>query len=183
MRYFHRRGPVIEIDLSDYEATLLSSLVEQYSGLLEADEPGNDPEDSFARWQAELAAEPPDRTDPVLERLFPDAYTDDEAASEEFRRFTHARQRADRLGHAEVVLSALADSGTGERKVQVRLVELDRWLKTLTGVRLSLAVRLGIEDEADAEELEELPEADPRSYLYRVYEWLAYLLENLLALA
>ena len=57
------------------------------------------------------------------------------------------------------------------------------WLKTLTAVRLSLAVRLGIRTSEDAEELDELPETDPKAYVFRVYEWVAYLTENLLALA
>jgi len=64
----------------------------------------------------------------------------------------------------------------------VRVIELDSWLKTLTGVRLSLAVRLGISTPEDAEELDALPEDEPRSYVYRVYEWIAYLTENLLGL-
>ena len=39
MRDFKRSGPSILMRLTDYEATLLESLVEQYAGLLEADEP------------------------------------------------------------------------------------------------------------------------------------------------
>ena len=37
MRDFRRQGPVINMRLTDYEATLLESLVEQFCGLLEAD--------------------------------------------------------------------------------------------------------------------------------------------------
>jgi len=183
MRDFRRTGPTIQMRLTDYEATLLESLVEQYAGLLEAEDGPAAPEDSFARWQAELAADDVlDHSDPVIGRLFPDAYPGDEQASREFRRLTQARQRSDRLTHAEVVLSALRDSEAGKHPVQVRVIELDGWLKTLTGVRLSLAVRLGIESAADAEALDSLPEDEPRSYIYRVYEWIAYLSENLLGL-
>ncbi len=183
MRDFRRSGPTILMRLTDYEATLLESLVEQYSGLLEADDAVPEPEDSFARWQAELAADDAlDHSDPVIGRLFPDAYPGDEQASREFRRFTQARQRSDRLANAEVVLAALRESDAGKHPVQVRLIELDGWLKTLTGVRLSLAVRLGIENATDAERLDSLPEDEPRSYIYRVYEWIAYLSENLLGL-
>ena len=64
--------------------------------------------------------------------------------------------------------------------MQVRVIELDAWLKTLTAVRLSLAVRLNIETASDAEDLDQLPDEDPRSYIYRVYEWIAYLTENLI---
>lgn len=183
MRDFKRSGPAILMRLTDYEATLLESLVEQLTGLLEADEEVPVEGDSFARWQAELAdPEPLDHSDPVINRLFPDAYAGDSAASDEFRRLTQARQRSDRLSQAEVVMSALRDSEAGTHPVQVRVIELDAWLKTLTALRLSLAVRLGIESPADADELDALTDDDPRAYIYRVYEWIAYLTENLLGL-
>ena len=184
MRDFTRSGPTILMKLTDYEATLLESLVEQFAGLLESDgEEAPEAGDSFARWQAELA-EPDllDHSDPVIRRLFPDAYSGDAEASGEFRRLTQSRQRSERLAQAEVVMSALRDSEAGSHRVQVRVIELDAWLKTLTALRLSLAVRLGIETPADAEELDALAEDDPRSYIYRVYEWIAYLTENLLGL-
>lgn len=183
MRDFKRSGPMIRMKLTDYEATLLESLVEQFAGLLEADEQQPVAGDSFARWQAELSGNDPlDHTDPVINRLFPDAYPQDPVASGEFRRLTQARQRSNRLGEAEVVLSALRDTDGGKHPVQVRVIELDSWLKTLSGVRLSLAVRLGISTPDDAEQIDALPEDDPRSYVYRVYEWIAYLVENLLGL-
>lgn len=81
------------------------------------------------------------------------------------------------------MLTALRDCDGGRHPVQVRVIELDAWLKTLTAVRLSLAVRLGIETTSDAEELDQLPDEDPRLYIYRVYEWIAYLTENLIGLA
>ncbi|MCA0297022.1 MAG: DUF2017 domain-containing protein [Actinobacteria bacterium] len=183
MRDFKRSGPMILMRLTDYETTLLESLVEQFCGLLEADDEQVDHADSFARWQAELSGvDTLDHSDPVIYRLFPDAYADDAEASAEFRRLTQARQRTDRLSQAEVVMSALRDSEAGKHAVQVRVIELDAWLKTLTAVRLSLAVRLGIETTEDAEELDALGEDDPRSYIYRVYEWIAYLTESLLGL-
>ncbi len=183
MRGFRRSGPMITMKLTDYEVTLLESLVEQFAGLLEADGEPAVPDDPFDRWQAELEeSEPLDRSDPVIRRLFPDAYATDEAASEEFRRLTHARQRTERLSQVEVVLSALQDSEAGKHPVQVRVIELDTWLKTLTAVRLALAVRLGITTADDIEDLDALDEDDPRSYIYRVYEWIAFLSESLLGL-
>lgn len=183
MKRFRRSGPVISMKLGDYEATLLESLVEQFAGLLEADVGPAADGDPFVRWQAELSGDDPlDHSDPVINRLFPDAYAGDAEASAEFRRLTQARQRLERLEAAEVVLSALRDSDAGRHPVQVRVIELDTWLRTLTAVRLSLAVRLGIETADDAEELDQLPEDDPRSYLYRIYEWIAFLTESLLGL-
>jgi hypothetical protein len=181
MRVFRRSGPAILMKLTDYEATLLESLVEQFAGLLESDGEMPPEGDSFARWQAELSTDDPlDHSDPVIGRLFPDAYAGDPAASEEFRRLTQAKQRTDRLEQAEVVLSALRDCEAGRHPVQVRVIELDTWLKTFTAVRLSLAVRLGIGTADDLDDLDALDEDDPRSYIYRVYEWIASLTEGLL---
>jgi hypothetical protein len=182
MRGFKRSGEVIKVRLTDYETAMLESLVDQLSELLAAESADSVGPDPFARWQAELdQTEPLDRDDPAITRLFPDAYPEDAAASAEFRRLTQSKQRSERQHQIEVVLSALADSQAGSNAVQVRLIDLDDWLKTLTAVRLSLAARLGIQTAADAEELAELPEDDPRAYIYRVYEWLAYLAENLLS--
>ena len=56
------------------------------------------------------------------------------------------------LDQAEIVLSALRDSDAGKHRVVVRLIDLPSWLKTLTAVRLSLAMRLGIRTADDADE-------------------------------
>lgn len=179
-----RKGPVIKLRLTEYEATMLESLLDQLSTLLAGDADPVVPDDPFERWQAEFSeTEPLDRSDPVIERLFPQAYRDDPAASAEFRRFTESRQRQARVDQAELVMDALRASDGGRRAVQVRVVELDQWLKALTALRLSLAVRLGIERVEDTEALEVLGDDDPQGYTYRVYEWLGYLTEALLAKA
>jgi hypothetical protein len=184
MREFKRVGSVIRMRLTDYETALLESLVDQLLGLLEADiESLAGGGDSFERWQAEMEpSEPLDRSDPVITRLFPDAYPDDPIASAEFRRLTGSKQRSDRQRQAEVVLSALADSASGKHPVQVRLIDLDDWLKLITALRLSLAVRLGIQTADDADELDSLPQEDPRAFIFGVYEWLAIVSENLVGL-
>ena len=177
-----RKGPVIKLRLTEYEATLLESLMDQLSGLLAGEDGPVVADDPFERWQAEFSdSEALDRSDPVIERLFPQAYPGDAAASAEFRRFTQARQRQARVDQAELVMDALRASDGGRRPVQVRVVELDLWLKALTALRLSLAVRLGIETAEDADLLDALDDDDPRGYTYRVYEWLGYLTESLLA--
>ncbi len=183
MREFRRKGSQILIRLSEFEVALLESLVDQLSELLHAEDTALAGADEFQRWQAELATgDELDRSDPVIRRLFPDAYPHDAEASAEFRRFTQTQQRHERIEHAEVVATNLADSEAGTKPVSLRVVDSDAWLKTLTAVRLSLAVRLGIEHADDLEELRELPESDPRALLYEVYEWLAYLSERLLSL-
>ncbi len=181
MKDFTRKGPVIRVRMTEYEATLLESLLDQFSTLMDDDTQQPVGDDPFERWQAEFTETGQlDDSDPVIRRLFPDAYPDDPAAAAEFRRFTQARQRRQRVEQAEVVMTALRDSEGGRHPVQVRVKEIDEWLKVLGALRLSLAARLGIETLEDAERLDALAEDDPRSYIYRVYEWLGYLTEKLL---
>ena len=173
--------PRLRLALSRDEVMILTSLVEQVAGLLEGDATAPAADDPFALWQAELA--PPvelDRDDPVIARLFPDAYPDDEHASDEFRRLTQARQRQTRLTNAGAVLAGLRASRGGTTRVSIPLADLPAWLTTLTSVRLSLAVRLEIDTDADRERVEALPRSDPRWFTYRVYEWLAHVQERLL---
>jgi hypothetical protein len=79
------------------------------------------------------------------------------------------------------VLGDLEDHDEG--MVEIPLAHLDAWLKTVTSVRLSLAVRLGIETADDLQELDDLPDDDPRAFVYNIYEWLAFFSEALLAAA
>ena len=116
----------------------------------------------------------------MIQRLFPDAYADDRVAAEEFHRYTADEQRRGRLAAAHLVLADLAATHAGRRPVTVASGHVDAWLKTVNSVRLSLAVRLGIEAEDDHEELERLPADDPRAYVLELYDWLGFVLESLL---
>jgi len=123
--------------------------------------------------------------DPVLQRLLPDAYRDDPEDSAEFRRFTESALTSAKVANAETVLATLAAGGldlTDESgtPVEVELTpdEVQAWLRSLTDIRLSLAVRLGIETEEDAMLLEN--SADPALIaMGELYDWLGYVQETL----
>lgn len=195
----------LSIHFDKGEPGLLASLVEQVVELLDPDDlarrqhaarsaakdSGEDPfpQDPFARWEADFSAEVGgsvddpnaglDLDDPVVRRIFPDAYPDDPAASHDFRRFTQTQQRDQKVTDAQVVLADLAV--TGRKGVcHVEAESVTAWLKTLTAVRLALAARLGIVDETSASEVAELPEDDPRSWVYELYQWTAWVQECLL---
>jgi len=53
--------------------------------------------------------------------------------------------------------------------------------RTLTSVRLAVATRLGISDADTANELAELPEEDPRSFMVSVYDWLGFAQETMIS--
>ncbi len=188
MKRFERKGKRVVSRLEPEEVRLLASLVQQLIELLTEDEPPveqappADPDDPFAMWERDLQVDPDqpeEHDDPVLARLFPNAYPHDAQASADFRRFTERDARAAKLAAARVVLAGLVATRGGRDPLKVPLEETDAWLKTLTNLRLSLAARLKITDAETAEELAQLPEEDPRAFLYGVYEWLAFAQETL----
>lgn len=181
---FERTDEAVVAELDDFEVALISSLVSQVSELIGGRAGAAAPdEDPFQRWAGEFGAPVElDRADPVVERLFPDAYADAVAASEH-RRLSQEALRRGRLDDSAVVLSDLAATDEGDRPLVVTDGHVEPWVKTINGVRLSLAVRLGIESAADHEALERLSVRDPRSQLLELYDWLGAVLESLLEAA
>jgi hypothetical protein len=128
-------------------------------------------------------SQPPE--DPVLQRLLPDAYRDDPEDSAEFRRFTESALTSAKVANAETVLATLAAGGMdltdeSETPVEIELspAEVQAWLRSLTDIRLSLAVRLGIENEEDIMLLEKSPD-QALVAMGELYDWLGYVQETL----
>ncbi len=189
MKKFKRRGGVISTHFSGYEVELLSSLVSQLVDMVSDGEPqefetSGEPDDPFAAWAQDLEADPSEpevSDDPVLQRLFPNAYPHDAAASSDFRRFTERDLKTKKIAEAQLVLQRLADGGRGAHEIKIPADEVDVWLRTLTSVRLALATRLGITDTESADELAAVPEGDPRAFMLSVYEWLGFAEETLIS--
>ena len=137
-------GPALALDLVDRERELLSSLLGQLAELL------SDGDD-----------------DPAVRRLLPDGYRDDAEAAAEFRRYTRSGLVDHKTGAAEAVVEALR----GEGRILLSPAEAERWLPTLTDLRLVLAERLGIRREEDQGE----------GIVADVYEWLGLLQAGLVA--
>jgi hypothetical protein len=189
VKKFHRRRGVIITQLSAYEVELLASLIMQLIELISAGEPEGfatptPADDTFEEIVKNLEGEPDEPgplEDPVLKRLFPDAYPEDTAASADFRRFTERDMKATRVAEARVVLERLATTELGARDLKIPANEVESWLRTLTSVRLAVATRLGIRDAAAADDLAALPDDDPRSFMVSVYDWLGFAQETLIS--
>lgn len=114
-------------------------------------------------------------SDPVLQRLRPDAYApevEDGVAALDFRRFTEADLEALQLGRIAVVRDTLA---IGDR-FELDAAQAQAWLGALNDLRLSLGVRLGVSDDpADAPRFD-----DPRRGAHDVYDVLGMLQHELL---
>lgn len=189
MKKFRRKAGTIATHLSEYEVELLTSLVGQLVDMVSDGDPDTYAEpdavsDPFEEWSRDLAGEPdqPETADdPVVRRLFPDAYPHDAAASADFRRFTERDLKVKKISEATLVLERLQATENGRHEVRIPMSEVDVWLRTFTSLRLAVATRLGITDAESADDLAMLPDDDPRAFMVSVYDWLGFAQETLIS--
>jgi len=183
------RGGGARAWLAAAEASLLRSLVGQVMALVEPEEsavivdPGPGGHRDAAE-EAELAAleamvhapgadTPPE--DPVLARLLPDGYRDDQESAGEFRKYTEPALRSAKYAAAQEMLDTLPEAGG---RIQLTGDQALSWLKALNDVRLALGVRLGVTEEFE-EQWSRLKPDDPQWTAYEVYAWLGAVQESL----
>ncbi|MBP2705244.1 DUF2017 domain-containing protein [Microbispora sp. RL4-1S] len=161
-----RQGVSVHLDAG--EVSILRNLVTQVLGLVE---PGSTGDDPLERALGIGSVAPP--IDPVLARLFPSAYSDDEEASDEFRRYTEATLRDGKRADATTVLETAAPG-----RLELTAEQGQAWLRAINDIRLALGVRLEV-TEAIHEEIAEMSEDDPRYPALVTYDWLTYLQDTL----
>lgn len=184
----HRKSGKSLATFSVFEADLLRSLASQLIELLrnesataESYDGDEDPLEELFNFSGPTVAP----EDPVLQRLFPTAYTEDAEAAAEFRRYTENDLRSKKAAGAACIVDTLEEAGLPaqpEDGVYID-VELDQetaltWMRTFTDMRLAIATRLGIE-EGDEERWYALSEDDPESQVHDIYEWVGFLQETL----
>lgn len=193
-RFRGRRRGGAHAEFEQAEARLIANLAAQVAELLADDTGSADKDDPLADLvDIDGSGQPPE--DPVLHRLLPDAYRDDEEGASDFRRFTERGLREIKAHNAQVVIQSLlaggmaepvaadAEAGSDTAAQPVVEVELDgdaaqAWLRALTDIRLALATRLGVEQD-DEQRWATLSEDDPESYVHDIYDWLGYVQETL----
>ncbi|WP_309106556.1 DUF2017 domain-containing protein [Arthrobacter sp.] len=161
--------------LEPAERELLRGLFADVVAMLEPEERENqDPLSALIGLDMEVK-EPTDR---AVRRLLPNVMKDDGAASLEFRQLTERSLREGKIG-------ALRAASLGLDKDDLTLTETDarHWSTALNDVRLVLAERLDIQDEADAEHVHLMQDwsqaEDVESYLALVYNFTTWLQESL----
>ena len=188
MKPFRRRrrgGVYAEFDVHEAEmlANLEAQLIELVSDRTGTGESSADP--LFAQLDVAGPRVAPD--DPVLARLFPDAYADDDESAGEFRRFTEPALASSKIHNATAVMESLSAGGLrldgSEQTAKSIEVELDdaavqAWLRALTDVRLSVAVRLGIEEDSGGRSVDSDDEG--AVLMGDIYDWLGYVQESLI---
>jgi hypothetical protein len=140
-----RKGALLRVELQATEAALLAVLFDDLGNLLDAE----------------------DAEDPVMQRLFPAGYTDDDEASAEYRELVAADLASERNGRLQACRAELPD---GSGRIELDAEAADRWLKVINDLRLALGVRLGVTEEAELDETEQS---------VNVYHWLSAVQETL----
>jgi hypothetical protein len=170
--------------LSAGEASLLRTLIVPVMELLTdpsrpAAVPQAEPADALDDLEslfAEIETPNPERPDdPVLARLLPDAYRDDEAKSGEFRKFTESSLREAKKYFAQTVLETLPAKGG---RVKLTGDQARDWLRALNDIRLMFGVRLEVTEDFE-DQLTGLDPKDPRVAAFEVYAWLGAVQESL----
>lgn len=159
---FNRSGSQITLDLEEIEAELLNSLIGQILELLHDPEPQADIDPLAAL--VGLDGPTVISSDPVLARLFPDAYPDDEANSADFRRYTQPDLQRQKLANAHIVRDDLAIF-PGEHAVNPE--NLNAWLLTINDLRLALGTRIGLDNETEMQLSDE-----SLTPIFGIYDWL-----------
>jgi hypothetical protein len=121
------------------------------------------------RSRALLEAEDPS-SDPAVARLFPPAYQDDPLRNLEFETNLGAAPRTGKLAALDTVERTARATALTED-------ELLAWVGVVNDLRLVLGTRIDITEEATDEDF---PTDDPRHDSYRVYQFLGYLLQEML---
>jgi hypothetical protein len=144
-------GGGVRVRIEGDEAELLRRLITELQTLLEADVP---------------------REDPVVARIFPDAFEEEEDRRA-YRDMVDDDLRAQKLGAMRTVSETLEGATLSDD-------EVDAWLVTLTDMRLAIGTRLDVDEEQMAAELD--PD-DPSTASMAVLHWLGFLQESIVQAA
>jgi hypothetical protein len=197
MKAFRRRRSGVTADFGPDEAALLHVLVGDLLALLSTEDPRGEGRSDGGHGDADgdevdplvaltgmggTAVDPGPPEDPVLARLFPDAYRLDvdpehADAAADYRRFTTGDLHEQKAAGLRLVQATLPAAGG---PVVLDDAAADAWLTALTDLRLALGVRLGVTDDL-AEQLASDPPSpeDPRLPALEVFDFLGWLQETL----
>ena len=184
----HRKSDRVIATFTGFEADLLRSLASQMVELLRNERavPPGPTADPFEALMSEFSGATTIPEDPVLARLFPTAYVDDDESAADFRRFTEGSLRDGKAAAAGLIIDTLEDAGLPPELSEDGLVidveltrsEAETWMRAFTDIRLALATRLGVEA-GDEGYWHSLPDDDPRAQAHDIYDWVGYLQETL----
>jgi hypothetical protein len=182
----HRRSGTAVATFTSAEADLLRALAGQLIELLREDTPTGVSETDPLEAMLDFAGPTTEPEDPVLARLLPTAYPEDEESAADFRRFTESNLRDGKAAASIDLIQSLQEAGLADQPEAGVFIDVElgeelamSWLKALTDLRLALGTRLGVE-EGDEATWASLPDEDPRTQVHDIYDWLGFLQETLI---
>ena len=175
-RGFHRdRQGRITLRLESVEVVILTDLVQQILALVE---PGEVADADPLAAMVGIDDSAIESDDPAVQRLFPNAYPDDDAASSDFRRFTERSLREGKVARAQMVLEGLEQLAAHDGRSEVEVDEARAWLGVLNDLRLVLAARLGVDDD-EGQWRAAVSGDDEAEQGAMLYDWLTWLQDGL----
>jgi hypothetical protein len=175
MRSFRRTGSgLIAGRLSPPEVAVLRTVIDE---VLEILAPGAAPDetDPLAEMTGMHLPAPPDPTaHPVLSRLFPAAYRDDDAAAEAFRVLAHGELAEAKREALTTMRAALPDDPESRADLRLDGPAAELWMRGLNDLRLALGTSIGIGPDWE-EQLAGMSEDDPGWFAIAVYDRLTAL--------
>jgi hypothetical protein len=181
----HRRSGACLATFTVFEADLLRSLAAQLIELLRNESATASARSDPLEDLLDFSGPTTEPEDPVLARLFPTAYPDDEEAAGDFRRFTESTLRDGKADAAASIIDALEEAGLPSEPEDGIFIDVElaprealTWMRSFTDMRLAIATRLGVE-EGDEAYWHSMPDDDPRAQVHDIYDWLGYLQETL----
>ncbi|HEX4818826.1 MAG TPA: DUF2017 family protein [Acidimicrobiales bacterium] len=102
-----------------------------------------------------------------VERLFPPGYSNDEERETEYRLITHDELLEKRLASVDVLEQTVTQTSLTEE-------QLTAWMGAINDLRLVLGTRLDVTEEMDRVAID-----DPRAPALAVYQYLTYLLSEI----
>lgn len=110
---------------------------------------------------------------PLLSRLFPTAYPDDEEKEAEYQRLMREELVASRLASINLVTSLLAPDAPAVFDEERTIA----FMQSINAIRLVLGTLLGITDDESADAAEEVEGSEAATPEHQLYDFLSWLLE------
>jgi hypothetical protein len=175
MSSFTKTAKGLLVHLDEMEVPVLRQTATEVLGILADGDTAEAADDPLARMVG-ISTNDTLPENPILARLFPNAYEDDQLSSE-FRRYTETSLHDRKQRAITNLLGSLPL--TGEASIELDLEMVDQWMRAINDLRLALGVVLVV-DENSEERFAKLSEVDPVLFTYQVFNWLGWLLENLI---
>jgi Domain of unknown function (DUF2017) len=145
-------GYAVRVRLEEHEADVIRNLVTEMRAMLESGRAG----------------------DPVMERLFPRAYTQ-ESDEQAYKELLGSDLESSKKEALDTLAQSIGESGSVDSPLSAE--QAGEWLAALNDIRLAIGTRLDVSEETMSQELD--PE-DEKSPAMAVLHWLGWVQESII---